>query len=170
MRRQSQIAEIAQPPVVGRPNRGDGPAQGLCVLLGEFVDVKRCGPGQFVDRADVGPGTVSTAVITSATSLEATGEVRPPPNGNASWPVARIERAASMSKSGFSSRTVGRMCTAGTPDQLMTCSASQCRRCCLDSSVLVAVIWETVICDMLTKTSRPPSSSAATHTTVVACR
>ena len=115
-------------------------------------------------------GAASIAVTTSATSLEATGDVRPLPNGSASWPDARIAGAASAVKSGLSSKTVGRTCTAGTPDQSMTRSASQCRRCCLDSAVLVAVICETVICDMLTSASKVPSSLAATHTTVVACR
>ena len=38
---------------MGRPNRGDGSAQGLCVLFGEPVDVQRFRAGQFIDRAEV---------------------------------------------------------------------------------------------------------------------
>src|SRR6516225_5487237 len=51
--RQSYLAELVQPFVVGRLNRGDGSAQGLGVLVGDLVDVKRCRAGQFVDRAEV---------------------------------------------------------------------------------------------------------------------
>ena len=75
-----------------------------------------------------------------------------------------------MVSNGFSMKTVGRTCTTGTPDQLMMCSASQCSRCCLDSEVLVSVICETVICDMLTRTSMEAASRATAQTMEVAVR
>ena len=45
-------------------------------------------------------------------------------------------------KIGLSSRTVGRICTTGRPDQPSTCSACHCSRCCFDSTELTAVICE----------------------------
>src|ERR1700678_4289704 len=110
------------------------------------------------------------AATVSATSLAAIGDVRPVPKGKASAPWSRIDWAANTVNSGFSKKTVGRICTAGIGDQSITCSASQCMRCWPDSSVLVGVIWDTVIWDILTSTSRSAVSAASAQTTVVASR
>ena len=98
------------------------------------------------------------------------GDVRPLPKGSASTPRSRTVCLARKVSNGLSRKTVGLTWITGSPDQFTTCSASQCRRCCLDSSVLVSVICDTVSWDMLTITSRRPRSSATAQTSVVARR
>jgi hypothetical protein len=65
---------------------------------------------------------------------------------------------------GFSRRTVGRICTTGSPDHLSTCSACHCKHCCFDSTELTAVICETVICERLTSAFSAPASRATVAT------
>jgi hypothetical protein len=71
---------------------------------------------------------------------------------------------------GFSRRTVGRICTTGSPDHLSTCSACHCKRCCFDSTELTAVICETVICERLTSAFSAPASRATVATVTAASR
>ena len=56
VRLQPEPVEIVDPFVMRRADRDDGPAQGLCVLVGELVNIQRCRAGQFVDLAQVLPG------------------------------------------------------------------------------------------------------------------
>ncbi|MGB8936332.1 MAG: hypothetical protein WCC17_14645 [Candidatus Nitrosopolaris sp.] len=66
--------------------------------------------------------------MTLATSLADIGEVRAEPNGNLIVPSFAIDEVAMVEKKGVSRETVDLTCATGTPDQLRTCSASQC--CC----------------------------------------
>src|SRR5258708_38967214 len=106
-------------------------------------------------------GAMSTVAITSATSRAAIGDVRPEPNGSRIVSVLAVDEAAIVMKMGVSRNMGGLMCTTGRPDHSSTCSQSQCCRCWADSVVLGSVIWETVICDMLTSTGTFPYSRAA---------
>ncbi|MFJ9915089.1 hypothetical protein [Actinacidiphila glaucinigra] len=74
--------------------------------------------------------------------------VRPAPNGRAIVSFFRIVRAASDVNSGLS-RNEGRTWTTGRSDQSKS-----------DSEVLVAVIFDTVICDRSTRPSSFPYSQA----------
>src|SRR4051794_25961910 len=102
-------------------------------------------------------GLSTTAAPPPPTSRAATGEVRPEPNGRRMVPSSLIEDAAHAEKKKCSRNTVGRTCTTGSPDQLRTCSASQCCRCCGEPVIWVRLISDTVICEMLTKTSKSPA-------------
>jgi hypothetical protein len=59
--------------------------------------------------------------------LREIGEVRAEPNGNLIVPSLAIDEAAMLEKNG-SRKIVDLTCVTGTPDQLRTCSPSQC--CC----------------------------------------
>ena len=58
-----------------------------------------------------------------ATSLVAIGDVLASPKGRTNKFCSRSDGAANQVKSGLSRNTVGLMCTTGTPDQFITCSA-----------------------------------------------
>ncbi len=107
---------------------------------------------------------------TSATSATSTGEVRPRPKGRRIVPSRAIDSAAQVVKKGFWRKTVARMCTTGNPDQFSTCSPSQCCRCWGESVIAVRLICDTVSCEILTNTSRPPRSRATAAAVTVASR
>ena len=75
-----------------------------------------------------GPGPVKIVATTRATSSVVIGEVRPVPKGSRMVPLSAMVRAATVVNNGLSRNRVGRTCTTGSPDQLNTCSASQCIR------------------------------------------
>src|ERR1700738_2783714 len=85
-------------------------------------------------------------------------------------PSLAIDAAAMLEKKKCSKKTVDRTCTTGTPDQLRTCSPSQCCCCCGDSVILVRVICDTVICEILTRISKSDISLAAAAARAVAWR
>jgi hypothetical protein len=86
------------------------------------------GPVSSKNRPIYGPGLVKIVAMTRATSSVVIGDVRPVPNGSRMMPLSAIERAAKFVNNGLSKKTVGRTCTTGSPDQLSTCSDSQCSR------------------------------------------
>ncbi len=85
-------------------------------------------------------------------------------------PLSAMERAARVVNNGLSKKTVGRTCTTGSPDQLSTCSDSQCSRWWCDSLMLRASIWDTVIWEMATSASTAPTARATVATVAVASR
>ncbi len=117
-----------------------------------------------------GPGSASTSATDAATSDAATGEVRPSPNGSRMAPEPAMDRAARLVNSGLSRNAVGRTCTTGSADRSSTCSDSQCSRCWCDSWVLSACICDTVIWEMATRASRPPTARATVATVAAASR
>ena len=154
-------------PTVSAPDaptrRGDwssaviGRSQRPAVLLGQAVDVEYLGACQFVHVADPTVGFAqqrghhATDVVCGDRRRAAGSEGQ-----QAARPRSRTLCFDREVNNGLSRNVVGLTWITGSPDQFNTCSASQCRRCCLDSLVLVSVICETVIWDMLTSTSRWP--------------
>jgi hypothetical protein len=80
---------------------GNRPTQGAGILLG---DARR---------------------VMSSTTI---GDLRPVPKGSRIVPLSAMLRAATVVNNGLSKKGVGRTCTTGSPDQLNTCSDSQCIR------------------------------------------
>src|SRR6476469_2685316 len=105
--------------------------------------------------------------MTLATSLGEIGEIRADPNGNLIVPSLAIDEDAMREKRG-SKKMVGLTCDTGTPDQLRTCSLSQCCCCLIDWVISVRVICETVICEMFTRISKSGISFAAAAAIAVA--
>jgi hypothetical protein len=75
-----------------------------------------------------GPGSVRIVATTRATSSVAIGDEWPVPKGRRMVPLSAMEGAARVVNNGLSKKMVGRTCTTGSPDQLRTCSDSQCNR------------------------------------------
>lgn len=63
--------------------------------------------------------------------------------------------AAAKNRKKPSMITVGRTVTTGRPVHSRACSASQCSLCCGLLVVSMMLFYETVICDMFTKSSTP---------------
>ena len=82
---------------------------------------------QFIDLPSVTGGISKIVETTLATSLAEIGEIRAEPNGNLIVPSLAIDEAAMLENKG-SRKSVDLTCATGTPDQLRTCSPSQC--CC----------------------------------------
>src|ERR1700677_3655724 len=97
------------------------------------------------------------AAIASATSRVSIGDVRPAPKGSRIVESLAMDSAAQAEKKKCWRKTVAR---TGTPDQFNTCSPNQCCRCCGESVISVRLIWDTVICEILTNTSRSLRSRA----------
>jgi hypothetical protein len=161
---------LAQPVIVGNVFRADRPSQRARVLLGQTLDVKHLRTGQPVDLPRLRRGEQQGR---DHPRHVLGGDRRGAPGAEGqSQHIALAHGSPGQHtvNSGLSNNTVGRTRTTGTPDQFMICSASQNSRCWRDSWLLVRVICETVICDMLTITSRPPSSRAAAQTIATSCR
>ena len=104
-------------------------AEGAGVLFGDAVHVLRPGAGQGRRRGRC------TARVEEDHGHDpprrhrvAIGDVRPFPKGRRMVPLSAIERAARVVNNGLSKKMVGRTWTTGSPDQLRTCSDSQCSR------------------------------------------
>ena len=85
-------------------------------------------------------------------------------------PSFAIDSAAHWEKKKCWRKTVARTWTTGSPDQFRACSPSQCIRCWSESVIARRLICETVSWEMLTNTSRPPSSRATAAAVTVASR
>jgi NAD(P)-dependent dehydrogenase (short-subunit alcohol dehydrogenase family) len=72
--------------------------------------------------------------------LKSVAEKDNEPNGNLIVRSLAIDEAAKLEKKGYSMKTVDLTCTTGTPDQLRTCSPSQCCCCCGYSVISVRLI------------------------------
>src|SRR5262252_5753918 len=114
-----------------------------------------------------GCGSTSSVAITRATSITATGEVLPSPNGSLIWFDCLTDSGVKIRKKPSRS-TVGRTCTTGRPDQFSACSASQCNLCCGLAVVSVILICASVICDILMNAFTPWCFATAATLTVAA--
>ena len=65
----------------------------------------------------------------------------------------------------LSRNIVGRMVTTGRPDHANACSLSQCCRCWRLGVVFRMLIWETVICERLTRAFTPTSRATVAMVT-----